>query len=337
MKKINKKDFFLNKVILITGGTGSFGYTMTKRLLKIKSLKKIVLYSRDEQKHFEMEKYFNYNSRLRFFVGDIRDKSRLNLALRDVDFVINAAAMKHVPISEYNPIECIKTNIYGLQNVIESSIENNVSRVLGVSTDKAVDPINLYGATKLAGDKLLTAANNISGGLHKRFSIVRYGNVFGSKGSVLPIFLDLLNKGKKKLPITDLSMTRFSITQKEGVEFVLYSLEHMLGGETFIPKMSSLRIIDLISALIGKKNYEIIGIRPGEKLHETLCHNYNSQELIEFKKFYLLKPTINLTEKKNFKIINNENGKLKIKKFEYSSQNNRFLNLKEIKKLLRFN
>ncbi len=332
---LKENKFFYNKTVLITGGTGSFGYAMAKRLLKINKLKKIILYSRDEQKHFDMEKFFNFNPKLRFFVGDVRDKSRLSLAFRDVDYVINAAAMKHVPISEYNPVECIKTNIYGVQNVIEASIQNNVKRVLGVSTDKAVDPINLYGATKLAGDKLLTAANNITGGLKKTFSTVRYGNVIGSKGSVLPLFKELIKNGKKSLPITDLKMTRFSITLEQGVEFVIFALRNMLGGETFVPKIPSMRIIDLIEALLGKKNYNLVGIRPGEKIHESLCNNFNSQKLIEFKNFFLVEPTINLTQTRNFKNIDNEKGKFMINDFQYSSDNNIFLTPKEIQKIIK--
>ncbi|MFN3599037.1 MAG: UDP-N-acetylglucosamine 4,6-dehydratase (inverting) [Aquificaceae bacterium] len=264
--------FLRDKVILITGGTGSFGKAFVKYLLKEHSPKKIILLSRDEFKQWHMSKEFPEEKypQLRFFLGDIRDKDRLRFAFEGVDYVVHAAALKHVPILEYNPFEAVKTNIIGAQNIIEVAIEKGVKKVVALSTDKAVSPVNLYGATKLAMEKLFIAGNAYVGSKDTSFSIVRYGNVVGSRGSVIPLFLRLLKEGKRELPITDPRMTRFWITLEEGVRLVLFALEEAMGGEVFVPKIPSVKILDLVQALCPHCKTKIIGIRPGEKLHEAL-------------------------------------------------------------------
>ena len=270
-----KNNIFNNKNILITGGTGSFGNEFTKYLLKNSKPKKIIIYSRDESKQVNMSKKFEkYNSILRFFIGDVRDLPRLELAMENVDFVIHAAALKHVPVAEYNPFEVIKTNIIGAQNIIEASLKKNVKKVLALSTDKAAAPINLYGASKLASDKLFIAANNIKGDKKITFSVVRYGNVMGSRGSVLPLFLKLKKTGY--LPITDKEMTRFNITLLEGVKFVHSCIDKKWGGEIFVPKIPSFRIIDLAQVISPKAKIKIVGVRPGEKLHEEMITETDS-------------------------------------------------------------
>ena len=257
------------KVILITGGTGSFGKHFTARVLRDYSPKKIIIYSRDEFKQFEMAQKFT-DPRVRFFIGDVRDRDRLEIAMRDVDVLIHAAAMKHVPIAEYNPMECVKTNIDGAQNVVHASLRTHVKKVVALSTDKASNPINLYGATKLASDKIFIASNNLSGAHGARFCVVRYGNVVGSRGSVIPFFRKLIDKGAEKLPITDPRMTRFWITLDQGVEFVLTSLVMMQGGELFVPKIASMRITDLATTMAPGLPHDVVGVRPGEKLHEVM-------------------------------------------------------------------
>ena len=323
---------FNKKKILITGGTGSFGQRFVKIALKKLNLEKIVIYSRDEFKQDEMQKIFP-SSKLRFFIGDVRDYERLNFAMKDVDYVLHAAALKQVVAAEYNPIECLKTNVFGAENVIKASINNNVKKVIALSTDKAVNPLNLYGATKLASDKLFIAANNIVGKNKTRFSIVRYGNVIGSRGSVLPLFLDYKKKGFKTLPITDAKMTRFWISLDEVVNFAIKSLNIMIGGEILIKKSPSIKIIDLAKSINPKGKIEIIGVRPGEKIDEILISLDDSKNLISFKNHYLIKPSINLTLKNNY-IKNNlkEIGKKITYQFEYNSgTNKKFLNLSEIK------
>lgn len=313
---------FNNKVIFITGGTGSFGKEYTRTLLEKYSPKKIIIYSRDELKQYEMAQEFN-DACMRYFIGDVRDYERLRVAMREVDFVIHAAALKHVPIAEYNPMECIKTNIHGAQNVIQAAIENDVEKVIALSTDKAASPINLYGATKLASDKLFVAANNIVGSKRTRFAVVRYGNVIGSRGSVVPFFAKLISEGATSLPITDEKMTRFLITLSQGVNFVLKNFERMQGGEIFVPKLPSMKITELAYALSPDHTHEIIGIRPGEKLHEVMCPADDSHLTLEFHDYYLISPTIQFSHITDFsENALGEKGKKVEQGFEYSSGNN---------------
>ncbi|MEV9530420.1 UDP-N-acetylglucosamine 4,6-dehydratase (inverting) [Aliarcobacter butzleri] len=313
---------FNGKNILITGGTGSFGKKYTKILLEKYTPNKIIIYSRDELKQYEMAQ--EYNDRcMRYFIGDVRDDARLKKATKDVDFVIHAAALKHVPIAEYNPMECIKTNINGAQNVIDAAIENGVSKVIALSTDKAANPVNLYGATKLASDKLFVAANNLVGTQDTKFSVVRYGNVVGSRGSVVPFFKKLINEGVKELPITDEKMTRFFITLEDGVNFVLKNFERMQGGEIFIPKIPSMKIVDMAKAIAPNLPHQIIGIRPGEKLHEIMCPADDSHLTLEFEDHYVIKPTIHFTTRMDYqKNLLGEVGKPVVQGFEYNSGNN---------------
>lgn len=314
---------FDQKVILITGGTGSFGKEMTNTLLKSYKPKKIIVYSRDELKQYEMAQVF-YDPAMRYFIGDVRDRDRLNLAMRGVDYVIHAAALKHVPIAEYNPMECIKTNIHGANNVIDVAMENNVEKVIALSTDKAANPVNLYGATKLASDKLFVAANNLAGTLKTRFSVVRYGNVVGSRGSVVPFFKKLVEQGAKEIPITDPRMTRFWITLPQGVEFVLQSFARMQGGEIFVPKIPSMKIVDLAKAIAPGIPHKVVGIRPGEKLHEVMCPGDTSHWTLEFEDHYVIPPAIRYTDESVGFAKNalGEKGKPVPEGFEYSSNNN---------------
>lgn len=313
---------FNGKNILITGGTGSFGKKYTKILLEKYKPNKIIIYSRDELKQYEMSQEFD-DKCMRYFIGDVRDSSRLKKAMKDVDFVIHAAALKHVPIAEYNPMECIKTNIYGAQNVIDASLENGVKRIIALSTDKAANPVNLYGATKLASDKLFVAANNLVGTHDIKFSVVRYGNVVGSRGSVVPFFQKLLNDGVKELPITDEKMTRFFITLEDGVNFVLRNFERMQGGEIFVPKIPSMKIVDMAKAMAPNLPHKIVGIRPGEKLHEIMCPADDSHLTLEFDDHYVITPTIQFTQKRDYsKNLLNEIGKKVNQGFEYNSGNN---------------
>jgi len=312
---------FNNKNILITGGTGSFGKKYTKIILKKYKPNKIIIYSRDELKQYEMAQKFN-NECMRYFIGDVRDEDRLKEAMMGVDFVIHAAALKHVPIAEYNPMECIKTNINGAENVIKASLASDVEKVIALSTDKASSPINLYGATKLASDKLFVAANNMVGARRTRFSVVRYGNVVGSRGSVIPFFNQLIKDGVKELPITHEDMTRFLITLEDGVNFVLNNFERMHGGEIFIPKIPSMYITELAKALAPNLLYKIIGIRAGEKMHEVMITA--DDRVIEFDDYYVITPTIQFTHKVDFtKNALGKNGKDIGIGFEYNSGNNK--------------
>ena len=290
---------FNNKTILVTGGTGSFGKEFSKQILKKYKPRKLIIFSRDELKQIEMsqDKNFKGKKNLRFFIGDIRDYQRLRMALREVDYVVHAAALKQVPAAEYNPIECIKTNIFGAENIINASIDNGVKKVIALSTDKAVNPINLYGASKLSSDKLFQSANNLTGNLDCKFSVVRYGNVIGSRGSVLPFFLNLIKQKKSSLPLTHKEMTRFWITLEYGVSFVINSFGKMLGGEIFIPKMPSIKIIDLAKSLNPKVKINYIGIRPGEKLHEVLVPADLSSQTFENKFFFTVLPSFSVTNK----------------------------------------
>lgn len=311
---------FNNKNILITGGTGSFGKKYTEIILSKYKPNKIIIYSRDELKQYEMGQTFN-DPCMRYFIGDVRDAKRLDEAMQDVDFVIHAAALKHVPIAEYNPMECIKTNIDGAQNVIEAAIKNEVEKVIALSTDKASSPINLYGATKLASDKLFVAANNMVGKRKTRFSVVRYGNVVGSRGSVVPFFKKLIDDGATELPITDDAMTRFLITLEDGVNFVLNDFERMHGGEIFIPKIPSLKMTDLATSLAPTLPHKIIGIRPGEKMHEVMITA--DDRVVEFDSYYVITPTIQF----NHEVEYTTNALGQIGKdigigFEYNSLNN---------------
>lgn len=311
-----------NKTILITGGTGSFGKAFVARILKDFSPKKVIIYSRDELKQFEMAQSFD-SPQMRFFIGDVRDLSRLKTALNGVDICIHAAALKQVPIAEYNPLECIKTNIIGASNVIEACLENRVAKIIALSTDKAANPINLYGATKLCSDKLFVSANNIKGSLDSKFSVVRYGNVVGSRGSVVPFFRGLIAKGAKEIPITDAKMTRFFITLDSGVDFVIKSLYRMQGGEIFIPKIPSIKIIDLANALAPNIPHKITGIRAGEKLNEVMIPRDDARLCVEFDDFYLLKPTINFNTPIDYTCTAlGERGVAVEADFEYSSHTN---------------
>jgi UDP-N-acetylglucosamine 4,6-dehydratase len=326
---------FDNKAILITGGTGSFGQLFSTYLLKNYSPKKIIIFSRDELKQFEMQQQFTAPC-MRFFIGDVRDKDRLKTAMRDVDYVVHAAALKQVPAAEYNPNECIKTNIYGAQNVIDAAIDTDVSRVIALSTDKAANPVNLYGATKLASDKLFVAANNMSGAKGPRFAVVRYGNVVGSRGSVVPFFHQLLSQGISKLPVTHDEMTRFWITLDEGVEFVVQNFQRMQGGEIFVPKIPSIRILDLVESISGQREYDLVGIRPGEKLHEVMVPQEMAHHSLEFDDHYVITPAIKFFDKTvdYFKNKLGEEGLPVEDKFEYHSGTNpHFLTVQELKML----
>ncbi|OPA81994.1 UDP-N-acetylglucosamine 4,6-dehydratase (inverting) [Campylobacter pinnipediorum] len=313
---------FDGKSILITGGTGSFGKKYTEILLKKYKPKRLIIYSRDELKQYEMSQVFKHQA-MRYFIGDVRDEVRLTTAMREVDYVIHAAAMKHVPIAEYNPMECIKTNINGAQNVINAAIECKVKKVIALSTDKACNPVNLYGATKLASDKLFVAANNIVGSLHTRFSVVRYGNVVGSRGSVVPFFKKLISEGAKELPITHMDMTRFWITLEQGVSFVLKNFERMKGGEIFIPKIPSMSMPDLAKALAPDLGINIIGIRPGEKMHEVMISKDDAHLTYEFDDHYVISPSIQFLTPSDFSTnLLGEKGKKVKDEFEYSSDKN---------------
>ncbi len=327
---------FKNKSILITGGTGSLGKALIKKLLKNSRPNKIVIFSRDEVKQAEMqnEPIFKNNSKiLRYFIGDVRDEERLELALKDVDYVVHAAALKQIPAAEYNPMECIKTNILGANNIINACLKTNVTKVIALSTDKASNPINLYGASKLASDKLFVAANNLVGSKKLQFSVVRYGNVFGSRGSVVPFFKQLIKSKSKFIPITNIEMTRFWIHLDQGVDLVIQSFQRMRGGEVFIPKTPSILITDLAKAMAPNIPTKIIGIRPGEKIHECLFSSDDSLNTLEFKDHYVIMPSIDIAFNKKlyFKNKLNENGKYVKSGFSYSSISNpSFLNVKQI-------
>ena len=323
-----------DKVILITGGTGSFGNHFVEYVLKHDRPKKIIIYSRDEFKQFQMaNKFKEHKDILRFFIGDVRDEQRFRRALSGVDYVIHAAAMKQVPACEYNPIEAIKTNIDGATNIINAVLDTpSVSKVVALSTDKAVNPINLYGGTKLVSDKLFVAANAYSGARDLRFSIVRYGNVAGSRGSVIPFFKEILAQGKKELPITDYAMTRFWISLEEGVELVLKALEEARGGETFISKIPSFKVTDLAKAMCEECQMPEVGIREGEKLHEIMITTEDSMKTYEYEKHYIIYP--HYTWWGEDRII--PGGKKVEPGFSYSSDNNaKWLNVEELKELVK--
>ena len=328
-----------NKKILVTGGTGSFGKNLISHLEKKFNPKKIIIFSRDELKQSQMMTEFSkIRSKLRFFfIGDVRDYSRLNLAMRDVDIVFHAAALKNVPLAEYNPFEAIKTNIFGAQNVIDASFENNVKNVLALSTDKASSPINLYGATKLASDKLFITANNFKGKNKTKFSVVRYGNVMGSRGSVVPIFNQF--RDKNYIPITDKRMTRFNITLQEAINFVLNSLKIMQGGEIFVPKIPSFKITDLAKAMYPKKKVKIIGLRPGEKIHEEMVSTGESINTIRYKNSYIICPQSEFFKWDKKKHLRSKKGSKKFpENTSYNSgSNNEFLTVEAIRLILKAN
>ncbi len=323
---------FNDKSILITGGTGSFGKKYVKTLLTRYKPRRIIVFSRDELKQFEMQQEFN-SAEMRYFIGDVRDPVRLLQAMRDVDFVIHAAALKQVPAAEYNPMECIKTNIHGAENVIAAAIEAGVKKIIALSTDKAANPINLYGATKLASDKLFVAANNMVGTNGTSFAVVRYGNVVGSRGSVVPFFEKLVAERVGELPITHADMTRFWISLQDGVDFVLTNFNRMWGGEIFVPKIPSIRITDLAQAMAPDFPTRIVGIRPGEKLHEIMCPADDSHLALEFEDHYVLRPTIKFHHSDIDYTLNavGERGRPVHAGFEYSSGSNcHFLSVGEI-------
>tara|TARA_Y100001968_G_C19383314_1_gene731467 strand:- start:332 stop:1351 length:1020 start_codon:yes stop_codon:yes gene_type:complete len=320
--------------ILITGGTGSFGKAFIAKVLdEFPKIQRIVIYSRDELKQWELQQKYPQESfpQLRFFLGDIRDKERLKVAFEDVDTVIHAAALKQVPAAEYNPIEFIKTNVIGAENIVRASLETNVKRIVALSTDKAAAPINLYGATKLCSDKLFTAANNIKGKRSLKISVVRYGNVMGSRGSVIPYFINQAQTGV--IPITDSRMTRFNISLEESIEMVLWALQNAMGGELFVPKIPSYRITDIAEAIAPTCKKEIIGIRPGEKIHEEMITCADSLNTIDLKKYYAILPSDGILKKKymNAKINYEEVSS----NFSYNSGNNiDFLTIEKIRALI---
>jgi len=327
-------NFFKKKTILITGGTGSFGRECVRALLNKHKDIKIIIFSRDEWKQQQMEKDFiNFKKRLRFFLGDVRDYPRLKLAFQKTDIVIHAAALKQVPAAEYNPFEFIKTNIMGTQNVIDASLNTNVERAILLSTDKAAAPVNLYGATKLAADKVFIAANNYTGSSNKKFSVVRYGNVIMSRGSFIPILMDQI-KNKQDIQITDKRMTRFSITLQEATNFVLDCLKNMWGGELFVPKIPSYRIMDVVAAISPKSRIKIIGLRPGEKLHEEMITQSDSFNTVEFNNHYVILPSKLKWDVKKFLNKDKKNlGKYCNEFFSYNSLDNKsFLSINQIKK-----
>jgi UDP-N-acetylglucosamine 4,6-dehydratase len=322
---------FNDKSILITGGTGSFGRQCVRIVLERYQPRRLIVYSRDELKQFEMQQDFPQTC-MRFFLGDVRDGERLAQAMNGVDLVIHAAALKQVPAAEYNPMECIKTNILGAQNVVHAAIANEVEKVIALSTDKAANPINLYGATKLVSDKLFVAGNNLAGGHRTRFAVVRYGNVVGSRGSVVPFFLRQIASGCKYLPITDAAMTRFWITVQQGVEMVLKSFARMRGGEIFVPRIPSLKVVDLARAMAPELPQRIVGIRPGEKLHEIMCPADDSHLTLRFADHYVICPAIQFAAQVDFSVnALGETGEPVEPGFEYhSGRNPEFLTLEQI-------
>jgi UDP-N-acetylglucosamine 4,6-dehydratase (inverting) len=322
------------KTVLITGGTGSFGKKFVERIFNKYEPKKVIIYSRDEYKQFLMRQQFaKYDSKIRYFIGDVRDKDRMLRAFNDVDYVVHAAALKQVPACEYNPFEAVKTNIHGAQNVIDAAIDRNVKKVVALSTDKAVNPINLYGATKLASDKLFIAANAYSVKTGTVFSVVRYGNVSGSRGSVIPFFKMMIDKGEKVIPITDFRMTRFWITLDQAVDLVFKALDEGKGGETYISKIPSFKIVDLAKAMLSNAELKEIGIREGEKIDEVMITKYDSFYTYEYDKHYIIYPNF---EWWNFKEHFTEGGKKVAEFFRYSSDNNKeWFGVEELKSRLK--
>jgi len=323
-----------NKSILLTGGTGSFGKQFLQNVVnKYKKIKRLVIFSRDEFKQFELQKEFNTTKYpfLRFFIGDVRDKERLKLALKEIEIVIHSAALKQVPTAEYNPFEYINTNVIGAENLIQASLESNVKKVIALSTDKAAAPINLYGATKLCSDKLFIAANNIKGKQNISFSVVRYGNVMSSRGSIVPLFQEL-SKKQNFLPITDLRMTRFNISIEFAVDFVIKCLKIAKGGEIFVPKIPSYKVTDLAKAIKSNGKFKVIGRRPGEKIHEEMITINDSYNTLEFKDYFIIVPSEKINDlKKVYK-----NAKLVKENFSYTSENNKdFLNINELRNIIK--
>ncbi|BBJ00663.1 UDP-N-acetylglucosamine 4,6-dehydratase (inverting) [Ferrigenium kumadai] len=306
-----------NSSILITGGTGSFGHTFVPMTLAKYNPRRLVIFSRDEMKQWEMAKLYGNDERVRFFIGDVRDKDRLARALRGIDYVVHAAATKIVPTAEYNPFECVKTNINGAMNLIDACIDQGVKRVVALSTDKASSPANLYGATKLASDKLFIAGNSYSGAQDTRFAVVRYGNVMGSRGSVIPFFISQADKAA--LPITDTRMTRFMITLEEGVELVWHAFDDMMGGEIYVKKIPSMKVTDVARAIAPNAQHEIVGIRPGEKLHEQMIGTEDAPHTYEFESYYKILPAIHNWSQDPLRI---NGGVLVRPEFTYSSDNN---------------
>jgi UDP-N-acetylglucosamine 4,6-dehydratase/5-epimerase len=328
-----KSNKFKNKTIIITGATGYFGKHLIAFLIKNFIFKKLIIFSRDEQKHHKLRELYKNSkifSKLRFFIGDVRDRDRLNFAFQDCDIVIHAAAIKHVSFAEENPMECIKTNIIGAENIVHSSLQNNVEKVLALSTDKASNPINLYGATKLCSDKIFTSAEQIKGNKKIKFSVVRYGNVSGSTGSILETLKKNHQENKDTFNLTDKNMTRFWITANQALEFVLYCLDEMKGGEIFIPKIPSIKIYDLVKSFRNIKKINIIGIKPGEKIHESMFTKDECHLILKAKKSYIISPNDNMIDRyksKNYHLLN--------KYYDYRSDtNNEFLNMDQIKKLI---
>lgn len=306
-----------NSSILITGGTGSFGHTFVPLTLAKYNPRRLVIYSRDEMKQWEMAKLYGNDPRVRFFIGDVRDKDRLSRALTGIEYVVHAAATKIVPTAEYNPFECVKTNVFGAMNLIDACIDHGVKRVVALSTDKASSPVNLYGATKLTSDKLFIAGNSYSGGAETRFGVVRYGNVMGSRGSVIPFFLSLSDQGV--LPITDERMTRFMITLEQGVDLVWHAFEDMVGGEIYVKKIPSMTLLDIARAVAPNGSYDFVGIRPGEKLHEQMISFEDAPHTYEYTEHYKILPAINNWSRDPARI---NGGKLVAKDFTYCSDNN---------------
>jgi len=322
------------KSVLITGGTGSFGRTLLRRLLSHHKPRRVILFARGEFSHFQLQHSLSVEDqkKVRFFIGDVRDRDRLIMAMRDVDVVIHAAAQKQVPLAEYNPFECIKTNVIGAENVVQASIRAGVKQVIALSTDKAVNPINLYGASKLASDKIFVAANSLASGTGTRFAVVRYGNVLGSKGSVIPCFRDLLKQGAKDLPVTDARMTRFWITLHEAVAFTLSCLPIMMGGEIFVPKIPSMRITDLIEALAPNMPQKIVGIRPGEKLHEIMITEHNARHTVDLGDRYVIEPEWSFWSRPS---LAEEGHPVMPEGFEYvSDKNDTWMTVDELKAVL---
>ncbi|HIP90470.1 MAG TPA: UDP-N-acetylglucosamine 4,6-dehydratase (inverting) [Candidatus Nanopusillus sp.] len=333
--------FLDSKVILITGGTGSFGKKFTERIFQKFEPEKVIIFSRDEYKQYLMKKKFPPEKYpIRYFIGDVRDRDRIYRAFDGVDYVVHAAALKQVPVAEYNPFEAVKTNIIGAQNIIDAAIDMGVKKVVGLSTDKAVNPINLYGATKLVLEKIFIAGNSYVGKKDTTFSVVRYGNVVGSRGSVIPLFLELIKRGEKKLPITDIRMTRFWLTLDEAVDLVLFALKESVGGEVFVPKVPSMRIVDLAKAICPNCEFEIIGIRPGEKLHETLISEDEARNTVIFedlennRTIYIILPQFEFETKD----LNRWKGLPKVPEgFVYrSDKNDRWLTVEELKEMIKY-
>ncbi|PRX43510.1 UDP-N-acetylglucosamine 4,6-dehydratase (inverting) [Salegentibacter salegens] len=324
-----------DKSILITGGTGSLGKALTSHILKnFPKVRKLVIFSRDEQKQFEMAQDYPASQfpQIRFFIGDVRDEARVKRALKGIDYVIHAAAMKHVPIAEYNPMECVKTNIMGAENIINACLETSVERVVALSTDKAAAPINLYGATKLASDKLFVAANNITGWNPIKFSVVRYGNVMGSNGSVIPFFLKKKKEGV--LPITDPTMTRFNISLQGGVDMVMHALENAWGGEIFVPKIPSYKIMDIAEAIGPDCKKPVVGIRPGEKIHEEMITDSDSYYTYDLGKYYTILPATHKWKLEDF--IQKFNAKKVASGFQYNSgKNEEWESIEDLRNLIK--